>query len=358
MALDLYSILQIVFLQIIVSRSLCNGQLCTGMSCPDGLSLMLVQNLSDPERWTSDSNETVQVVCYNEMGEPQGCLPDYVDDMEIFKILLKVVCSLSIVGDCFVIISLCLFRTIRKSFHLLIFNLCLANCGFNLTVVILGSTEYTKEACYSVSVLLHYSLLSQFMLMSVTMLDTVCSLYNASKLKKQSGNCQYGWILILLVFAWGVPLLIVVTALIVDNTSEWVGYGRNRYTCWIDHPISEVIFLAVPLSISVFFNMIMFTIIVTLVIRSFWRNRKNTNKQTNVLYTRFFITIFCASGITWIFVISNYVFTNPWFLRTAILLSSFQGVAICVAFLFRRKVFQKFKKLISDCRAQNSKFFK
>ncbi len=154
MALDLYSILQIVFLHIIVSRSLCNGQLCTGMSCPDGLSLMPVQNLSDPERQTSDSYETVQVVCYNEMGEPQSCLPD----MEVFKILLKVVCSLSIVGDCFVIISLCLFRSIRKSFHVLIINVCLANCGFDLTVVILGSTEYTKEGCYSVSVLLHFSL--------------------------------------------------------------------------------------------------------------------------------------------------------------------------------------------------------
>ena len=161
-------------------------------------------------------------------------------------------------------------------------------------------------------------------------------------------------------FGWGVPLLIVTATLIVDNTSDWVGYGRNPYTCWIDHPISEVIFLVVPLSISVFFNLIMFTIIAALVIRSqaFCSNRKHTNKQTTVLYTRFFITIFCASGVTWIFVISKYVFTSPWFPRTVILLSSFQGVAICVAFLFKRKVFQRFKKLISDCRAKTSEFFK
>ena len=169
-------ILQIVILQIIVSRFLCNGQpyACTGMSCPDGLLLVPITNFSDSERWTSDTNETVQVVCYNEMGEPQCCLPDY-DDMELFQIVLKVACSLSIIGDGFVIISLCLFRTIRTSFHVLIINVCLANCGFDLTVVILRSLQNTKELCYSVAVLLHFFLFSQFMLMSATMLDTVCS---------------------------------------------------------------------------------------------------------------------------------------------------------------------------------------
>ena len=348
------SILQIVVLQIIVRTSLCNEQPCTGMSCPDGLSLVPIKNLNDPERWTSDSNETVQVVCYNEMGEPQGCLPNY-DDTKLFQIVLKVACSLSIVGDGFVIISLCLFRTIRTSFHVLIINVCLANCGFDLTVVILGSTEYTKELCYSVAVLLHFFLLSQFMLMSATMLDTVCSFYNASKLKKQSLNCRYRWIPILLdlVFGWGVPLSIVTTALIVDNTSDWVGYGRNPYTCWIDHLVSEVIFIDIPFSISILFNVIMFTILIALVIKSpgFHCGRKHSNKQTNVQYTRFVITIFCASGITWICAIFKYVFTNVWFARTVVLLNSFQGLAICLAFLFRQEVFQRYRNLISHCRA-------
>ena len=109
------SILQILVLQIIVGTSLCNDRPCTGMSCPDGLSLVPINNLSDSEGLTSDSNETVQVVCYNEMGEPQGCLPNY-DDTKLFQIVLKVACSLSIVDDGFVIISLCLFRTILHFF--------------------------------------------------------------------------------------------------------------------------------------------------------------------------------------------------------------------------------------------------
>ncbi len=168
------SILQIVFLQIIISKSLCNGQQCTGMSCPVGLSLVPINNLSDSERLSFDSNDTVQVVCYNEAGEPHGCLPAY--DVELFQILLAVACSLSILGDSFVILSLCLFRTIHTSFHVLLINVCLANCGFALTVVVLGSlVKYIQEACYSLAVLLHFFLLSQFMLMSVTMLDTVCS---------------------------------------------------------------------------------------------------------------------------------------------------------------------------------------
>ncbi len=278
------SILQIVFLQIIISKSLCNGQQCTGMSCPDGLSLVPINNLSDSERWTFDSNDTVQVVCYNETGEPHGCLPDY-DDLELFQILLAVVCSLSIVGDGFVILSLCMFRTIRTSFHVVLINVCLANCGFDLTVVTLGSLEsleYTKEACYSVAVLIHFFLLSQFMLMSATMLDTVYCFYNACKLKKQSLNCQYGRVPALLVFGWGVPLLIVTASLIVDNTSEWVGYGQN-YTCWIDHLISEVIFVDIPFLISMLFNMIMFTILVALVIRSHacFSLQQKTFKQAN-----------------------------------------------------------------------------
>ncbi len=64
-------------------------------------------NFSDSERWTFDSNDTVhvQMVCYNERGEPQSCQPDH---MELFQTLLAVVCSLSIVGDCFVI-SLCIY---------------------------------------------------------------------------------------------------------------------------------------------------------------------------------------------------------------------------------------------------------
>ena len=66
-----------------------------------------------------------------------------------------------------------MFRSIRKSFHVLLINVCLANCEFDLTGVILGSLEHTKELCYSVAVLLHVFLLSQFMLMSVTMFDTI-----------------------------------------------------------------------------------------------------------------------------------------------------------------------------------------
>ncbi len=200
-------------------------------------------NFSDSERWTFDSNDTLQMVCYNERGEPQSCQPD---DMKLFQTLLAVVCSLSIVGDGFVILSLCIFRTIRKSFHVLLINVCLANCGFDLTVVILGSLEHTKELCYSVAVLLHFFLLSQFMLMSVTMFDTVYSFNNARKLKKESLNCRCRRVPTLLVFGWGVPLLIITAALIVDNTSEWVGYGRDPNTCWIDQPISEVIFIDIP----------------------------------------------------------------------------------------------------------------
>ncbi len=340
------SILQIVILQIIVNRSLCNGQQCTRMSCPDGFSLVPIKNFSDSERWTFDSNNTVQVVCYNETGEPQGCHDNSAD---IFIILLKVACSLSIVGDSLVILS-CLFRTIHTSFHVLLINVCLANCGFDLTVVVLGSLEYTKEGCYSVAVLVHFFLLSQFMLMSVTLFDIVRNFYNANKLKKQPLNYQYRWVLLLLVFGWGVPLVIVTAALIVDNTSEWVGYGRNPYTCGIDHHVSTIIFYIVPLSISICFNMIMLTIIVAVLIRSqaFCGNKKYTNKK---LYTRFIITILCASGITWIFVISSFFSPNKWVKWTAVVLSSCQGLAICVAFLFRRKVFRRFQKLISDCRA-------
>ncbi len=348
------SILQIVILQIIVSRSLCNGQACTGLTCSNGLTLVPIKNLSDPERWTSDSNETVQVVCYNEMGEPQGCMPNY-DDTKLFQVLLAVACSLSIVGDGFVIISLCMFRTICTSFHVLIINLCLANCGFDLTVVILGSIAiHPEKMCYTVAVLLHFFVLSQFMLMSVTMLDTVYCFNNACKLKKESLNCQYGRVPALLVFGWGVPLSIVTAAIVVDNTSEWVGYARYPTACWINHLISEVIFVDIPFSSSMLFNLIMFTIFVTLVIRShaFYCSRKHSNKQTNVQYTRFVITIFCASGITWICAIFKYVFTNVWFTRTVVLLNSFQGVTVCIAFLFRQDVLQKYRKLIFNRRAK------
>ena len=347
------SILQIVVLQIIVSRSLCNGQPCTGMSCPDGLSLVPITNFSDSERWTFDSNDTLQMVCYNERGEPQSCQPD---DMELFQTLLAVVCSLSIVGDGFVILSLCIFRTIRKSFHVLLINVCLANCGFDLTVVILGSLEHTKELCYSVAVLLHFFLLSQFMLMSVTMFDTVYCFNNARKLKKESLNCRQGRVPTLLVFGWGVPLLIVTAALIVDNTTEWVGYARDPSTCWIDQPISEVIFIDIPFSISIIFNVIMFTVLVALVIRlkAFCGNKKYPSKQTDVPYTRFVITVFCTSGITWICAIFKYAFTNTWFTRTVVLLNSSQGVAICVVFLFRLEIVQKYRNLISHCRTEQT----
>ncbi len=346
------SILQIVILQIIVSRSLCNGQACTELTCSNGLSLVPITNLSDPERWTSDSNETMQVVCYNEMGEPQGCVPNY-DDTKLFRILLAVGCSLSIVGDAFVIISICMFRTIYTSFHVLVINFCLANCGFDLTVVILGQLTNSK-VCYIVSVLLHFFLLSQFMLMSVTMLDTVYCFNNACKLKKESLNCRYGRVPALLVFGWGVPLSIVTAAIIVDNTSEWVGYARYPTACWINHLISEIIFVDIPFSISMLFNLVMFTILVTLVIRShaFSCSRKHSNKQTNAQYTRFVITVFFASGITWMCAIFKYAFINIWFTRTVVLLNSFQGVTICIAFLFRQDVLQKYRKLIFHRRAK------
>lgn len=336
------SLLYSILTNILAVVYLCKGQNCSEKICPEGSLLVLLENFTTLDMF--DAGHGTQIDCYGKDDEAYKCL-SCMADQQLFQILLRVVCSLSIAGDVITLISSCLFYYIHNVFHLLIVNMCLANLAFNLVVVILGSLDEVHGLCYAVSVLLHFFLLSQFMLMSTIMLATVSSFYEAIKLKRSTKNSQHCFVAILLLFGWSVPLLMIIVALVVDNTTnQWIGYG-SYYNCWITNEIAEIVFIEVPFSIIMLFNIIAFAILIALIIKAKGATKRFGNNGKN-LYLQFTIAIFCVSGITWTCVLLKYMITNCWFSRSIILLNCLQGLTIFIVFYCRKKLLDRYRKLL------------
>ena len=327
-------------------------------SCP---TTLLTLNNSDYVYLGNGSllynNQTIQVVCFDEQGHPLICPPDNTiapdyDDLLLFTTLLKISCSLSIVGNILVIVTYCIFKAARSAVCLLVINLCIANSVFDLLVVVggaIGENVHIDNFCLALAILLHYFLLTQFTIMPCVILETFRSFYQSGKLKKDTQNYKHGILTGYLIFGWGGPLVIVLLSIILDFvTTDLVQYGEGL-ECWMNHELSAMFLIDIPIYMSVIFNMVVFIGLLVLIIKAYKSHKRLTDSKGS-FYIRFTLAIFATSGIFWIVGSLNFAFTNPWFIRTVVLINGVQGLAIWIAFFCTRKTLRLYWNFAKNCK--------
>jgi len=205
-----------------------------------------------------------------------------------------------------------------------------------------GQTNHTN-LCTTVSVLLHYFLLSSFCWMSVMAFDVAKTFGRKGQVARSSSTGGSKAALVKYsIFAWITPAVVVTTSVVLDKTDAvFVGYGDK--ICWISNGKALLVVLGVPVASILVFNCaaLSFTLV------SIWRVQKTTRRvadqsqQTSlpVLY----IKLSSALGFTWVlgFIVP---FTHVEFLAYLfVICNSLQGFFIFLAFVANKRTMNKVK---------------
>ena len=160
-----------------------------------------------------------------------------------FFILTYIGCSLSIIGTFLILLTHALFKDLRTLPSKLLMNLAATILVSNFFILVGGpitdAFPNINNLCTSVAVILHFFFLSQFSWMSIMCFETVRTLNQALKLKAQESNqFKRNLFITYLLIGWGLPLLVAVTSIIVNFTTDGlVLYGvlsdGTSGGCWI-----------------------------------------------------------------------------------------------------------------------------
>ncbi|XP_068230514.1 uncharacterized protein [Palaemon carinicauda] len=173
------------------------------------------------------------------------------------KLLTLIVMVISIVSLAF---HICIYMLVPRFRNLPGKNLfSLACCLFIAHILFLtgiGATWY-HELCVSLSAILHYFWMASFCWMNVMSVD-VCRTFR-SQLYRGDLNSRKTYICYSL-YAWGVPALVVLIALVFDNVDIVADYRPEYGTdyCWINNRYGLILFFVMPVGAIIIENMVLY----------------------------------------------------------------------------------------------------
>ena len=147
-----------------------------------------------------------------------------------------------------------------------------------------------------------------------------------------------------MLIGWGVPTIITGVTVIINYTTNFIGYGEDGF-CWISHVASFYIVFLAPVALSVLLNFITFSITGYLLFKAS-RDQAKLEKQKNTSYIRIYLSAFSITGLTWTVGFVAILARGEWAWYLFIILTSTQGFVICIAFLFTKKVGSLYKELL------------
>ena len=295
-----------------------------------------------------DYNDSLPIICsnYSQNGTfLQNVTRFYYSYPPASSILTYVGCSLSVIGCVVVLFTYSLFKELRSLPGQILMNLTsaiLATCLFLLVGIPIISLAEKDELCEATAILLHWLMLSQFSWMSIMSFELARTLFRASRLRQVEHNSIKKKIFLLyFLIGWGIPTAITIISVIVNYTTDLIGYGEDGF-CWISHIHSFYTVFVAPVVLSIIFNGITFTVTVSLLFKAS-RAQAKLNKQQSISYFRVYLSVFSITGLTWVFGFIAIVVRDDWAWYTFIVLTSTQGFVICLAFILTQKVGSLYK---------------
>lgn len=237
---------------------------------------------------------------------------------------------------------------INASFALSLF---LADICF---LIVLLAEEFL-DSCYWFAVCIQYSFLSSFFWMNVISISVYVSICHrtAHHIMLLNNNRTF---LLCSLYAWFTPLFFIMPALLLDQydpTSKFAPqYGRGTF-CWMNTPLSILVFFDIPMAVIIFINIIVYIRTACEICKA--RSVIKTQPKKQTMFTIIInMKLCCLTGAMWIFGYIS-ITSDVQFLRTLyVLLNATFGLWVACCFLCTKTVANLTKKKIKSVTASAS----
>ncbi|XP_036355741.1 adhesion G-protein coupled receptor G2-like [Octopus sinensis] len=189
-----------------------------------------------------------------------------------------------------IIIHVCCKNLWKLMASKILINLCVS-LAITTLIFLVGMQPYASKklpACKAVAALLHYFLLTSLMWMAVEALHVFLAAVVVFK------TFQSHFLLTSSIVAWGVPGVIVIITLVINDTNNYV---RIEQVCWLTKGPFYAAFLA-PVAIILLFNLTMFFLVILRLI-SMQRDKhfQHETRKPRILGIVGLISLF---GLSWV----------------------------------------------------------
>lgn len=231
--------------------------------------------------------------------------------------------------------------------------LLIAYCGF------LGGqlVRDERDFCVSSAIITYYSFLAAFTWMFAVSLDIWRSLRLATTQLRTSysGRKQWRKFFINSVCCWFVPAIIVLAAVIVENSPPGSvmeemrpGFGVRPGICWFSSRKALLVFFAAPISVVMLLNAIFFTSS-ALMIYSTTASTAGGPRRDFRLYLRLAVLM----GLTWSVGLLAGFLDTPLLWVVFVVLNTLQGLFIFLAFTCTQKMMRSLREGWLCCYCQH-----
>jgi hypothetical protein len=263
----------------------------------------------------------------------------------------KLTVVLSVVGSGILIIA-CLSILLVYSFFKDLRNLpgkCIMSYVFSVAATHLlvifgpGQTEQ-RDTCIAMGVFLHYFILCQFTWSSLIATDLFRTFVLMSRLK--TGDPRSHTFLRYSLMAWGVPIGVCTTAVIVDQKTDIdINYASDRI-CWLQPGMAALVAFGVPVAIILAYNLFAFILLTVSIYRKL-KARVRAHSEMNIDRNKFIqirvqlkvsIGAFSLLGLAWIFGFIASASDQDWMWYFFFIANIVQGIFLSAVFVLNGKV--------------------
>ena len=204
---------------------------------------------------------------------------------------------------------------------------------------------YPSTLCLVVAVLKHYLFLVSFVAMAAIAWDSY-SVFASKDFRKDSASTKpenkkfYKYSAIV----WGLPAMSVGACAVVDQKNIYAVYV-NELWCWFDNIQAQKYLFVAPVGLLLLFNVTFFALTVFCMQRSHSRTRLILSDESHKTMFWIYLKLSALMGFSWLFGFIYLLWGTPVFSYLFVIFASLQGVYIALAFVVKKSVWEKYKKL-------------
>ncbi|CAL1283300.1 unnamed protein product [Larinioides sclopetarius] len=308
------------------------------------------------ESWTYEIVEDELYTCITDEDYPEDS--NFNDDKSKAASALsvmfgKVGSSISIIALTTHLIIFCIVPTLRNIPGYNLASLSIAFLIAYLSLLVGQIPDVLGLSCVLSGIAQLNCFLVAFFCTNVMAFDVWRSLRMAtSKLAVNSKNKKKIQFIAYTIYSWGVPLIITVTVVILDNINGvplWIkpGIGDNM-VCWLTNKSAKIIFFSVPAFTLFMINGIFFVLSAVIIKNNTMKNVSDQHNQTVRLNFTLYVRLGLMMGVTWLFsVLATLINSNILWLISDFL-NSLQGLFIFILFTCSRKVIKYIKQRVNS----------
>ncbi|CAI9743479.1 G-protein coupled receptor 126-like [Octopus vulgaris] len=226
-----------------------------------------------------------------------------------------------------IIIHVCCKNLRKLMASKILVNLCVSLAITNL-IFLVGMQPYASkitDACKAVAALLHYFLMTSLMWMAVEALHVFLAAVDVFR------TFESHFLLTSSIVAWGVPGVIVIITLVINDTNNYV---RIEQVCWLTKGPFYAAFLA-PVAIILLFNLTMlFLVILRLISMQRDKHFPHETRKPRILGIVGLISMF---GLSWVLAFLAFGEAAQVFQLLLAIFNTLQGMFIFIFYCICKK---------------------